>query len=316
MNQPTLPILAQQTTSDQLSLLEADVSIVLTPGSIKGAMKLVNGGESMAPSRDLWQLDPHKLEVIAGLNPRVMTEGYKAHIRTLADSMISEGFFQHAPLAGYVAKRGDDQVIYIYEGGTRLLAAKLAISEGAEFKRVPVSVSQDGMAMEDILVAMVRGNNGRPLSMYESALICKRLTKFGWSTKEIADRLGFSTNHTDNLLTLMAAPHQIRELVATEIISATIAIEMLAEHGEQALDKIMQAKEAANDAGKTRITKKFVPGAAFTKAVKKSAVSMFDTLTVVKSDPAFKSLSEETRTKLAELLDGLEAAKTEMETKK
>lgn len=102
-------------------------------------------------------------------------------------------------------------------------------------------------------------------------------------------------------------------MVATEAVSATVAIEMIAEYQEKALPMLLKAQTAANDAGRTRVTKRYVPGAAFTKAVKKSAPDMFDTLVDVKSDPAFASLSEETRTKLATLLADLEAKKEEAE---
>jgi ParB family chromosome partitioning protein len=305
-------IVENMDTKTQLELLEADVTVVLHPGSIKGAMKEVNDGEKVAPSRDLWQLDPFKLEVIPGLNPRVHTESYRAHIRALADSMKREGFYQDKPLAGYVAQRDGRQVIYIYEGGSRWLAAKLAISEGAEFKKIPVSVSQDGVAMEDILVAMVQGNSGRPLTVYETAIICKRLARCGWTCDEIASRLGFKTKgYAKSLLSLMAAPYELRELVATEAVSATVAIEMIAEHHEKALPILLKAQTVANEAGRTRVTKRYVPGALFTKAVKKSAPELFNTLVEVKSDPAFASLSEETRTKLATLLADLEAKKAE-----
>lgn len=301
-------------TKTQLALLEADVTVVLHPGSIKGAMKVANDGEKIAPSRDLWQLDPFKLEIVPGLNPRVNTESYRAHVRALADSMHREGFYQDKPLAGYVAQRDGNQVIYVYEGGTRWLASKLAISEGAEFTRVPVSVSQEGIAIEDILVAMHQGNTGRPLSVYETAIICKRLARCGWSNEEISTRLGFKTaGYAKSLLSLMSAPYELRELVATEAVSATIAIEMIAEHQEKALPLLLKAQTAANEAGRTRVTKRYVPGAFFTKAVKKSAPELFNTLVEVKSDPAFASLSEETRTKLATLLADLEAKKNSAE---
>ncbi len=102
----------------QMSVLEADFTKVLSPGSIKSAMKTAGAG-----SRDLWQVPPSQLKVIEGLNPRVVNESYKQHIRALADSIKSEGFYQHKPLGGYVSEEDGVEQIYIYEGGSRLAAA-------------------------------------------------------------------------------------------------------------------------------------------------------------------------------------------------
>lgn len=283
---------------------EADFDTVLTPGSIKTAMKDAGAG-----SRDLWQVEPHKLRVIEGLNPRINTPGYQAHIRSLADSMKSEGFYQDQALAGYVSVEDGNQVISIYSGHSRLLAVALANSEGAEIVRVPVSVSQAGLSMEDITVALVKGNTGRPLTPYETAIVCKRLVRYNMDTDEIAKRLGFSNQYVCNLLSLMSAHHQIREMVANEVVSATIAIDMLAKYGEKALAKLLEAVEAAKGAGKQRVTNRFVEGAVFKKTVKRSAESMFDTLNKVKADPAFLSLSSEVRTSLEELLAVIEKTK-------
>jgi ParB-like chromosome segregation protein Spo0J len=285
--------------------LEADVTFQLTPGSIKSGMREVNGGDKIAPSRDLWQLDPFELQVVEGLNPRVHTPSYLEHLRSLKESMKSEGFYQDKPLAGYVVSVNGKNVTMIYDGGSRLLSARDAIREGAKFTRVPVSISQDGFTMEDMLVAMVRGNSGRPLSMFETGLICKRLKRFQWDDKQIADRLGVTKQTVSNLMSLMNSPFEIRDLVANEKISASTAIEMIAKHGEKALEKMLAADAAATRAGKTRITAKYVPGASFTKAIKKSAPSMFQAIETVKGDPAFASLSQETQDLLTTLVSEL-----------
>ena len=65
------------------------------------------------------------------------------------------------------------------------------------------NVSPKGTSMEDLTVALVVGNNGEPLSLYEAAVVCKRLATFGWSSQEIARRLGYaSAQYVDGLLAL------------------------------------------------------------------------------------------------------------------
>ena len=292
----------------QMNNLEQADAPVLSPGSIKGAMKAANDGAS-GKSRDLWQVSPAKLRVVEDLNPRVETPAYLQHIRELADSMKEHGFFQDKPLAGYVAKVDGEDVIYIVEGGSRLRAANLAISEGAQFVEVPVSVDQKGVNTEDILVRMVRGNTGRPLTQYEQAIVCQRLTRFGWDTAKIATQLGLHPQMVEAGLLLMGADARIRQLVGAELMAFTLAVEMIREHGAKAFAHIEKAQQSANAAGKTRITKRHVAGAAFKKDLKKAADPMFHLLQSIKEDSSFANLSEETQAKLIALLTPLQEAK-------
>lgn len=278
---------------------EDNFNTTLVATSVKGAMKAVGAG-----SRDLWRVEPSKLRVIEGLNPRVMNEEYKAHIRSLADSMKSEGYYYDQPLAGYTAKVGDEQVVYIYSGHSRLLAVQLANSEGAEITHVPVTVSMDGLSMEDITVALIRGNGGKNLTYYESAVVCKRLVKYGFSLEDIASRTGIALPLVKNRLALMAAPLKLRDMVANGIISATHAIEMLTEHGDKALEKIESAQATVNQEGKVRVTKTTTASSGIferAKFVKKVAPKLYEAAGAVRDDPGYAALSEETR----QLIDGL-----------
>lgn len=274
----------------------------LHPGSIKAAMKSVD-----ANSRDLWQVEPGKLKVIDNFNVRNKDDpDYIAHIRWLADSMKIEGFYQDKPLAGYVAKEGDEQIIYIYDGHCRLEAVDLANSEGAEIHKVPVVVSQAGVSMEDLTVVLVRGNGGKPLAPYEIGLVCKRLVRYGLEEKDIASRIGFTLSYVTSLLGLMASPVELRKMVTAGVVSASTAIDMLNQYGDKALEKLLEAQERANAAGKARVTNKHLaPDHAFKKAVKKSAETMFTAITEVKADPGYVQLSPTIRDKLDALLADL-----------
>ena len=291
--------------NDQIDRLEADVSSFdLTKGSIENALAAAGRGQPVT-SYEVAQIDPHELEVMPDMNPRVQTEGYKEHVRALAESMKVHGFFQDKPLAGYAAKRGDRHVIYIYEGGSRLAASLIAISEGANFTHVPVSIDSGNKSMEDILVAMVRGNTGRALTPYENAIVCKRLSKMGWDTKKIAAQLGFNVQRTDNLLLLMGSDHRIRQMVATEKVGADVAINAILKHHERAYEVLAAAHQAAKDAGKDRVTERFVHSKMLARAAKKSAVELYEGLKVIVDDPSFAALSDSNQEFLLDLLKPL-----------
>lgn len=284
----------------QIELIEKDFDKVLVAGSIKAAMKDTGSG-----SRDLWQVPISQLKVIAGLNPRVMNQAYEEHIRSLADSMLSEGFFQDQPLAGYVEKEGESNTIFVYSGHSRLAAAKLANMEGAQIERLPVVVSTQGLSMEDLTVALVRGNGGKSLTYFESAIVCKRLVRYGMELEEIARRTGITVPLVKNRLQLMAAPAPLRELVANEKLSATLAIELLAKHGEKVMDAVKGAVEVAGSEGKTKVRKAqtVLPDVINrAKVVKKAAPKLFEAADQVFKDPGFSGLSKDTRDLLESLL--------------
>jgi hypothetical protein len=302
-----------QASCKQLDLLESKVDLVLVGGSIKGGVKEANGGQD-GKSRDLWQLPPQSLKVFENFNPRVETPEYLAHIRSLADSMKANGFYQDKPLAGYARKMdGGKTEIYVYEGHSRLRAVLLAISEGAPIEKVPLSIAQEGKSLEDLMVAMVRGNEGRKLTFYENGVMVKRLSDAGWDNETISTRLGFDKPAVESMLRLMAIDRRIRDLVAFDILSATLALQTVDKHGSKAYDKLVAAQGRANAQGKQKITARFTEGAAFKKAASRAAEPMFEALKKVQADPAFAQLSADTQAMLADLVKQLNAAQAEGE---
>jgi ParB family chromosome partitioning protein len=280
----------------------------LVSGSTKAAMKAVS-----AKSRDLWQVFPEQLRAIPGFNVRVRDDAYIRHIRNIADSIKAEGFDQTKPLAGYVAVEDGEQVIYYYDGHTRHEAVMLAISEGAEIERVPVVVAQPGTSMVDLTVALVKANNGKPLTAYETGVVCKRLSRFGWDSSDIAKRLNFSVQYVDNLLLLVSAPESIQRMVQSGELSAAQAVETLRSEGDRAVEVLEAAKVKANSEGKKRVTAKHMPGAAFRKVVKKQAETMASTIESVVDDPAFDALSDENKAKIKAIINALEEARKKAE---
>lgn len=235
------------THETEASFEEATFQFV--PGAVKQAM-------AGCKSADLWKVPVNRLRVIDGFNPRIMSESYKTRIRWICDSIKANGFYPDQPLAGYVARDGSENVIYITNGHTRYAALMLAIEEGAEITEVPVVTKPNGTSMEDLTVALVTSNSGAPLTPFEVALVCKRLVKYGVPENEIATRLGISETHVKNYLFLMAAPREVHQLVIEEKVSATLAIETLRKHGSDAVKLLTEGVIAAKESGKDRATKK------------------------------------------------------------
>lgn len=289
--------------ADQLAKAQAlatNPDITLVAGSIKGAMQAAG-----ASKRDLWFVPRSQIRVIPGFNVRIENAAYHTHIRALADSITSEGFKPEHPLAGYVAREGEDSVIYLNDGHCRLAGVDLAISEGLEIDLLPVVVSTKARDLEDITVGLVRSNAGKPLESLEKAAVCKRLVGFGWDQTRIAKRLGFTENYVRDLLTLIGAPAKVRELVASEQISATAALKAMATHGDKVITKIEEGLQMAKAAGKSRVTTRYLVDPS-EKVIAKEGPKLYSMVQELRNDPGFAQLGKPLQDKLDELLRQIE----------
>lgn len=291
--------------------LQVDFSYTLVPGAVKSAMSAAG-----AKSRDLWQVPREHIRLIPGFNVREKNDAYHAHIRSLADSMKSEGFKQHKPLAGYVAKENGVDVILIYDGHCRLEGRDLAVSEGAEIPTLPVAVGQAGVNLEDLTVELIRSNEGKELTPLEKAVVCKRLAGYGWEIKDIARRLGFTVQYVNDLLLLIASPAPIREMVAKGEVSASVAVDTVKKAGDKAVSWLVKAKEQAAAGGKTKVTRKHVgtPDKHYAKAIKDNGARMAGVLLKLVDESGYECLSEELREQIGEIVTAIRTAK-ETDTK-
>lgn len=277
----------------------------LSAGNVKAAMKDVG-----ATSRDLWQVAIGDIRIIEGFNVRVEGEALTLHIRDLADSIKSEGYYPSSPMAGYVGVENGKQVIFLTDGHCRMAGIELANSEGADVQSVPVVVAAKGTSMEDLTVALVRKNAGKSLDPYEIGVVCKRLTGYGLVTSEVARRLGLSAKYVDGLLALMAAPVVLRNMVLSGQASANTVIEAIQKHGnEQALKMLTQGLEKAQKSGGGKVSAKHLPDHEFKKALTRLAPEMYEVIQVLATFEGAEGFDEDVKKRIAKLTEALEFAR-------
>lgn len=224
----------------------------LTPGTVKVAM-------AGCRSSDLWKVPREQIKVMDGFNVRIKNDEYHAQVRLIADSMKANGYFPDKPLAGYVAREDGKSVIYLTDGHTRLDAVDLANSEGSEIREIPVVTKPAGTSLEDLTIALVVSNNGRNLSPFETATVCKRLIGYGMDEATIAKRIGMTRAYVANLLLLVAAPRAITNMVEQGQVSASLAVETLKTHGKEATKTLSTGLAQAKSEGKAKLTRKNLP---------------------------------------------------------
>lgn len=258
-------------------------------------------GEMLMISRD-------DIRVKEGFNPRIQDAAYHAHIRALADSMKAEGYFLDKPIAVYAGYDGKRPVLFAFDGFCRLAAYDLALSEGAPLQDLPIVIKPNSVTIEDLTVGFVVGNTGKRLTPMEIGVVCKRLVGFGWSEERIAERLHISCEYVAQLLLLAGAPRFIRDFVQNGEMTASLAVESLRKHGADVQDVLVDALANAKAAGKTRLTKRFMPGHGQRKFLTKKAPVMLEAIERLTKHDAFKKLPNDLRITFEALVSGAAAA--------
>ncbi|WP_416052802.1 ParB/RepB/Spo0J family partition protein [Cupriavidus basilensis] len=239
----------------------------LTPGNVKDVMRSYKTGVA-----DVYMVKLEGVRVRPGFNAaREADPEYKAAVREYADSMKANGFFRHKPLK--VAADADG-FLYVSDGHTRYDAVHLANSEGAGIESIPVMNEMRGTTEEDRIFGLILDNSGRKLTPMGEGLVIKQLLGRGISEKEIARRLGFKAAKISGLLTLVAAPTQVRDMVAAGEVSATTAIKAMKAEGSGAVAHLTEGVATAKAAGKTKATPKHLKPKAAPKASHEDTVRL------------------------------------------
>lgn len=235
-------------------VVTASTKAFITATGAKGAVD----GLIWAPLSAIREID--------GFNVRVDTPDYLAHIESIKESMKANGIYRNKPVTGYIAKDGDDYFLNLTDGYTRLRAIRELVEAGVEDFTpdvlVPLIVKPASQSLEDLTVALVQDNEGRPLTVYERAIVVARLVNMNVDKDRIAERLEITPRYVDDLSVLAGAPAKVRNMVITGKVSATEAIKQLRKDGKAAADKLAAGVEAAKAAGKDKATGKDVKKAA------------------------------------------------------
>lgn len=231
--------------------LELTFDKEVTQGNVKAAMKGVSSGE-------LWNVEPSKLKFMDNFNTRTLRPEYLAHLKSIKDSIRENGYYKDKPIGVLVALEDGHQVLYVTDGHTRTRAVLELIEEGHKIETVPVATKPRGTTLEDLTVALVKANEGLPLTPYEIGVVCKRLSGMGLDEKTIAKRLGYTLQYVNDLLGLVGAPKAIRDMVVNGQVSATAAVKEIKQHGPKAVLRLQEGLQAAHAAGKTKVTGKHI----------------------------------------------------------
>lgn len=308
MSQAQTDILDHVDVPEQYGLSSTMELNAVTTG-VKAAMKEIGS------ANDMFMADPRNVKIWPGFNARIKDDRYWERVGELADSIEEHGFYKDKPLACYVVKEDGKNVVYIVEGGRRLDASlkrqlRFQTDDERDAFRIPLVPKERETNEVDLVYGLAQGNNAEPFRPYELAVVVKRLkTVYGQTEEQILKKLKgiVSSTYLTNLLIVAGAPRQIADMVIAEELSVTQAAKVMNEHGNRAIDVLLQAKANAKAEGKEKVSDRFMPGKKLNNALKKEAPELYRSAQLVMQDPGFAGLTEETRAVLEDLMRDLKA---------
>lgn len=246
----------------------------------KGKMRAITEAATGKSTEYVVRVD--QLRILPGFNVRVReTDDYRAHLEALKGSIRENGYYPNKPLAGYIGKDGDEDVIYVTDGHTRLEAVNEindeALDDNERVEGLPVVLKPADSNVADLTIALVQDNSGRPLTPYEMGVVVTRLANMKdaignplFTKAEIAKKLSITERYIDDLALLVSAPAAIRNHVLTGAVSSTLAIQELRRDPKKAVERIDNAVSKAKASGKSKATKKHVDSGVRMKKVRAS----------------------------------------------
>jgi ParB-like chromosome segregation protein Spo0J len=184
----------------------------------KGRMKAITEAATGKSTEYIVKVD--QLRTIPGFNVRVReTEDYRSDLASLKQSIRENGYYPNKPLAGYIGKEGDDDVIYVTDGHRRLEAVQEindeALNDGETIEGLPVVLKPADSSVADLTIALVQDNSGRPLTPYEMGVVVQRLARMKdgednalFTKADIARKLSITERYIDDLNVLVGGAGQ------------------------------------------------------------------------------------------------------------
>ena len=212
--------------------------------------------KSLVTKSNLFLVDIDQINEEPGFNTREYDRPeVEEHIAKLA-----EAYSSGEDLPPLLIKVVDGKV-WLRDGYCRLRGARKAKAEGAEIKRLPVREVK-GDEVDQSLVILT-SNDGLKLTALERARVYVRLVNMNMTEAEVADRIRKTREHVKQYLALNDLPLKLKEFIANDQISWTLALELYNEHGTKAIEMIDcaggdVAGSAQKPAKPKRVTRKSV----------------------------------------------------------
>ena len=199
-------------------------------------------------------VDPHKVEVEPGFNREISRE----HIESIKITLRAGGKLDP------IWVRVDDGRIILVDGEHRWTATLECLADGT------LTAPPDGYRMDaqqfrgtdaERVAHLLTSSQGLPLTPLQRGIQYRKLEAFGWTHKQIAEKVGRTTTHVAEVIMLASSNTDVQQMVKSNEVAAHLAVKAVRKHGENAGAVLAEAVQSARLAGKDKATAKDVDGA-------------------------------------------------------
>ncbi|MDP9587182.1 ParB/RepB/Spo0J family partition protein [Burkholderia ambifaria] len=261
---------------------QLDLTAPIPTGNIKAAAAAAG-----ATSADLWMVPYEQLHYDPADNIRAVDTEWVAHLAAL---MRENGYDKGSPLHCYARKVDGKDLLYVYKGQHRYLAAGHVIATGKDLGKIPVVVRDaKNVNRAEMVIDGYLSNNGKPSSPLDLAAAVAELRDIhGMTLAVICKRLNVTDQTIRDVGLLERAPAELHQLVRDGRCTGTLAIEQIRQHGgDKALERIVVGLSKAAEAGKSKVTKKYLEATPLLEALPDpTPLPVQVTSTTATSDPA------------------------------
>ena len=210
--------------------------------------------------KDLYMIDPRNIVVQEGFNAR----SDFGNIAELAEQIKEQGVLNPISVQRYKDENGEEKYRLV-DGERRYRAVMMLINEAENngtdsIKRIPAIFLSNSLTEEELLVQQAMRNEGKPFNGYEYGVWCRKLRdKFGYTTAEIAKKLGKNQGMITYWLQIMEMKPELQKLIKEGTVTDVDVRKILqANYKDEnvAVAEIEKAKEKAAEKGKAKITLK------------------------------------------------------------
>ncbi|WP_334033751.1 pyridoxal phosphate biosynthetic protein PdxJ [Burkholderia cepacia] len=235
---------------------QLDLTAPIPTGNIKAAAAAAG-----ATKADLWMVPYDQLRYDPADNIRAVDTEWVSHLAAL---MRENGYDKGSPLHCYARKVDGKDLLYVYKGQHRYLAAGHVIATGKDLGKIPVVVRDaKNVNRAEMVIDGYLSNNGKPSSPLDlAAAVAELRDMHGMTLAAICKRLNVTDQTIRDVGLLERAPTELHQLVRNGQCTGTLAIEQIRLHGgDKALERIVVGISKAAEAGKTKVTKKYLADA-------------------------------------------------------
>jgi ParB family transcriptional regulator, chromosome partitioning protein len=211
-----------------------------------------NKDNSAAKRGDSIRVNIKSIKVVDGFNVRINDDELREHVAGIAGALTAN--LPIPPIEVWVNPETGD--IELVDGHCRFHAYQQYAEMTSDFDGYISAVKFDGTPFQRKM-RIASSNKQLKLKPVElGRLYIAARDEHGATRQEIAAEAGMSLAHIDQMILLASAKPEVLAAVDSGSISATEAVKLTREHGDDAPAELERRQEAAKDLGKDKVTAK------------------------------------------------------------